>query len=351
MDERNGKPSASGFSRLALCPGSWNLEQTLPLQEENKYMALGTAVHAVLAGQADFETLTEEGQDIATRCLNEFSTMIGQLDLGERTKEVIEERFWYDDLFSGAIDRIDFFGEDTAVVTDYKTGRVAQSGAAENYQLRAYAVLVKKAFPQLKTILVAIIQPMAGPKTIAEYNEEDLAKAEEEIVGIVTASQSNDAIRTPSPDACKWCRAKSICPEVRGAHKELEVISSSVVPRLSNEEILAVDEKAEVVLDFIDEVRKEMKARMIAGQQFAGRSLTEGRKTRSVTDALAVISALSGVVEQSDILSCSKLSVTSLEKVYAKARGLKGKDAKQQFEDALGWLIETTTSEPSIKRN
>ena len=351
MDERNGKPSASGFSRLALCPGSWNLEATLPPQEENKYMALGTAVHAVLAGQADFETLTEDGQDIATRCLSQFSEMIGQLDLGERTKAVIEERFWYDDLFSGAIDRIDFFGEDTAVVTDYKTGRVAQSGAAENYQLRAYAVLVKKAFPQLKTILVAIIQPMAGPKTIAEYNEEDLAKAEEEIVGIVTASQSNDAIRTPSPDACKWCRAKSICPEVRGAHKELEVISSSVVPRLSNEEILAVDEKAEVVLDFIDEVRKEMKARMMAGQQFAGRSLTEGRKTRSVTDALAVISALAGVVEQSDILSCSKLSVTSLEKVYAKARGLKGKDAKQQFEDALGWLIETTTSEPSIKRN
>ena len=350
-DERKGKPSASGFSRLALCPGSWNLEATLPPQEENKYMALGTDVHAVLAGTKDFDSLSDEGQDIATRCLSQFSELIGQLDLGERTKEVIEERFWYDDLFSGAIDRIDFFGEDTAVVTDYKTGRVAQSGAAENYQLRAYAVLVKKAFPQLKTILVAIIQPMAGPKTIAEYNEEDLAKAEEEIVGIVTASQSNDAIRTPSPDACKWCRAKSICPEVRGAHKELEVISSSVVPRLSNEEILAVDEKAEVVLDFIDEVRKEMKARMMAGQQFAGRSLTEGRKTRSVTDALAVISALAGVVEQSDILSCSKLSVTSLEKVYAKARGLKGKDAKQQFEDALGWLIETTTSEPSIKRN
>ena len=254
-DERKGKPSASGFSRLALCPGSWNLEATLPEQEENKYMALGTDVHAVLAGTKDFDSLTEEGQDIATRCLSQFSELIGQLDLGERTKEVIEERFWYDDLFSGAIDRIDFFGEDTAVVTDYKTGRVAQSGAAENYQLRAYAVLVKKAFPQLKTILVAIIQPMAGPKTIAEYNEEDLAKAEEEIVGIVTASQSNDAIRTPSPDACKWCRAKSICPEVRGAHKELEVISSSVVPRLSNEEILAIDEKAEVVLDFIDEVR------------------------------------------------------------------------------------------------
>ena len=349
-DERNGKPSASGFSRLALCPGSWNLEATLPPQEENKYMALGTAVHAVLAGQAEFDTLTEDGQDIATRCLSQFSEMIGQLDLGERTKEVIEERFWYDDLFSGAIDRIDFFG-DTAVVTDYKTGRVAQSGAAENYQLRAYAVLVKKAYPELKTILVAIIQPLAAGKTIAEYNEEDLARAEEEIVGIVRASQKHDAIRTPSPDACKWCRAKSICPEVRGTHKELEVVSSAVVPRLSNEEILAIDEKAEVVLDFIEEVRKEMKARMIAGQQFAGRSLTEGRKTRSVSDTQSVISALSGVVEQSDVLACTKVSITALEKAFAKSKGLKGKDSKQQFEDALGWLIETTIGEPSIKRN
>jgi len=350
MDERNGKPSASGFSRLALCPGSWNLEQTIPPQEENKYMALGTAVHAVLAGQAEFDTLTEDGQDIATRCLSQFSEMIGQLDLGERTKEVIEERFWYDDLFSGAIDRIDFFG-DTAVVTDYKTGRVAQSGAAENYQLRAYAVLVKKAYPELKTILVAIIQPLAAGKTIAEYNEEDLARAEEEIVGIIRASQKHDAIRTPSPDACKWCRAKSICPEVRGTHKELEVVSNSVVPQLSNEEILAIDEKAEVVLDFIEEVRKEMKARMIAGQQFAGRSLTEGRKVRSVSDTQSIISALAGIVEQSDVLACTKVSVTALEKAFAKSKGLKGKEAKEKFEDSLGWLIETTTGEPSIKRN
>ena len=126
-NERKGKPSASGFSRLALCPGSWNLESTFPEQEPNQYMQLGTDVHAVLADEKPFEELTEEGQDIATRCLSDYSDMIRQLDLGTITSSVIEERFWYDDLFSGAIDRIDFFG-DVAVVTDYKTGRTAQSG-------------------------------------------------------------------------------------------------------------------------------------------------------------------------------------------------------------------------------
>ena len=156
-DERNGKPSASGFSRLALCPGSWNLEQTLPPQEANQYMQLGTDVHAVLADQKPFEELSDEGQEIATRCLSDYSDMIRQLDLGSITSSVIEKRFWFGELFSGAIDRIDFFGDDYAVVTDYKTGRTAQGKAAENQQLKAYAVLVKDFYPDLKKILVAII--------------------------------------------------------------------------------------------------------------------------------------------------------------------------------------------------
>jgi len=354
-DERKGKPSCSGISRLALCAGSWNLESTLPPQEENKYMQLGTDIHAVLAGQKDFDSLTEEGQEIATRCLSQYGELIAQLDLGERTREIVEERYWYNDLFSGAIDRIDFFGEETALITDYKTGRNAQSNAAENYQLRAYAVLVKKAFPQLKTIYVSIVQPMAGGKTIAEYNKDELAQAEKEIVGIVNASSFPNAPRTPSPDACKWCRAKSICPEAYGnqqaATTTLQVASTVAVSTLSNEELASLDAKAEVVEDFIDEIRKELKARLIAGAQIAGLSLSKGRTSRSVSDTNAAISALSGTLSQDAILSCAKISVTALEKAIAKATNTKGKDAKSKLDEALGWLIETSEGEPSIKRD
>jgi len=354
-DEREGKPSASGFSRLALCSGSWNLESTLPPQEANKYMQLGSDVHSVLAGLKDFELLSQEGQDIATRCLSEFSDMIRQLDLGERTKEIVEERYWYNDLFSGAIDRIDFFGEETAVVTDYKTGRVAQSGAAENYQLRAYAVLVKKAFPKLKTVFVAIIQPLAAGKTIAEYNEAELSQAEEEIVGIVNASQKHDAPRTPSTDACKWCRAKDICPDrhenAKARTKELTVISGAMVKVLSNAELVSIDDNAGVVEDFISEVRTELKNRLLAGAEIAGRSLTKGRTSRNVPDAASAYNALSGVLKSDEFLACTKVSVTALEKAVAKAKGIKAKDAKQSLDDALGWLIESKEGEPSIRRD
>jgi len=356
-DERKGRPSASGMSRLALCAGSWNLESTLPEQEPNQYMQLGTDVHAVLADQKPFEELSEEGQEIATRCLSDYADMIRQLDLGTITKSIIEERFWFrgpffeDKMFSGAIDRIDFFGEDMAVVTDYKTGRTAQRKASENAQLKAYAVLVKNAFPELKTILVSIIQPVAGGTTIAEYNEEDLAAAKKEIFGILHASSFPNAPRNPSADACKWCKAKSICPEVQATHAALQVISGAVVNQLSNSELAAIDDKAEIVEDFIAEIRKEIKQRLMSGQQITGRKLGKGRTTRSVSsDSAAIISALSDILSPSDVLSCAKISLTGLEKAVSKAKGIKQKEAKQAVEDSLGWLIETKEGEPTLIR-
>jgi hypothetical protein len=351
MSERNGKPSASGMSRLSDCAGSWNLEKTLPEQEPNQYMQLGTDVHAVLAGTKEFDELTENGQEIATRCLSDFSTLIAQLDLGERTAEVLEQRFWYNDAYSGAIDRIDFFSDEVAVVTDYKTGRTAQGRASENQQLKAYAVLVKHHYPQLKTIYVAIIQPLAGGTTIAEYNEQELESATTEILSILSASLNPNAPRTPSPDACKWCRAKSICPEVQATHKELEVISGAVVNRLTNDELVAFDNKAEVVEAFIDEIRKEIKLRLMSGQQITGRKLGKGRTTRSVSsDQAAVVSALSSILSPADVMACAKISLTGLEKAVAKAKGIKSKEAKQAVEDSLGWLIETKEGEPTLIR-
>jgi CRISPR/Cas system-associated exonuclease Cas4 (RecB family) len=353
-DERKGKPSASGMSRLALCAGSWNLESTLPEQEPNQYMQLGTDVHAVLAGTKEYDELTEEGQEIATRCLSDFSTLIAQLDLGERTAEVLEQRFWYNDAFSGAIDRIDFFG-DVAVVTDYKTGRSSQGKASENQQLKAYSVLVKYHYPELKTIYVAVIQPLAGGTTIAEYNEQELEAATTEILGIVSASLEPDAPRTPSANACKWCRAKSICPDVYGqavaAKTHLQVLSGVAVATLSNEELASLDSKADIVEDFIDEIRKEIKSRLMAGQQITGRKLGKGRTTRSVSsDSAAVISAISSILSQQDVMACAKISLTGLEKAVAKAKGVKQKEAKQAVEDSLGWLIETKEGEPTLIR-
>jgi hypothetical protein len=49
-------------------------------------------------------------------------------------------------------------------------------------------------------------------------------------------------------------------------------------------------------------------------------------------------------------MACAKLSVTSLEKAVAKAKGVKGKEAKEALDSALGWLLESKEGEPTLMR-
>ena len=46
-DVREGRPSASGFERLVLCPGSWLAERACRVEEpESEAAAMGTRLHS-----------------------------------------------------------------------------------------------------------------------------------------------------------------------------------------------------------------------------------------------------------------------------------------------------------------
>jgi CRISPR/Cas system-associated exonuclease Cas4 (RecB family) len=321
----------------------------MPEQAAGPYAEMGTRIHTALES-GDLSTLSAQEREIAEDCLAEFAEIQAALNLGEPSWITKEKRLWYGDLYSGQIDLIHHFGDDKALVVDWKTGRNAQSGAAENLQLRAYAVLVKKNLPKLKTIYVAIVQPLAARYTIAEYSEDELAIAEREIVGICEAAYDTKALRTPSPDACKWCRAKSICPEAHGVATELATTKLDV-PAMTNDQIGDFLEKADVVESLIEAVRAEAKARLIAGQQVAGRELQKGRTTRSV-DAFAAYNRLSknASIDLTAFLDACKVSIPTLEKALAKSLDIKAKDAKEYLSEKLGEVLEEKTSEPIMVR-
>ncbi len=351
MSERKGKISGSKIKSYRDCAGAFNLEQQVPEQPAGPAAEMGTRIHSALE-KGDLSVLAPEERDIAEACLQEYGEIIEAVNLGNPSATIKEARFWYDDLYSGAIDLIHLYGEehDTALMVDWKTGRVAQSQAAENLQLRAYGVLLKKNIPSIKRLFVAIVQPMASKFTIAEYDESDLAFAEAEVVEICQNAYNPDAPRTPSPDACKWCRAKSICPEARGVHTALAERKIDV-PAMTNDQIGDFLEKADIVESLIEAVRAEAKARLIAGQEITGRTLQKGRTTRSVTAAAAWEKvSQTGNVRLSDFLETCKVSLPSLEKVVAKAFDLKAKEAKTILDEKLVDVIESKTSEPIMVR-
>lgn len=348
-DERKDKMSGSGMKGYADCSGKYQLEKTCPEGESSLYAEIGNRIHAVLAGDTKI-VLTDEEQEIVHRCNYQYNEVYASMpdEVGEVTHSILEKRFWYGDTWSGQIDRIDFFSEQVALVVDWKTGRNPQGNAESNLQLRAYSVLVKKNYPALKRIFVAIIQPLAAPYTIAEYDEADLAAADDQIQGIVDAALAPNAPRTPSPDACKYCRAKTICPEAGGVASELAVITPASVPALSNEAISDYLEKADVVEPFIEALREEAKKRLQDGQEIVGRKLQAGRTSRSVEDITTAFERTG--LSSDQFLSACKLSVPSLEKIFATSNDIKPKEAKAKLEAMLGDVLVSKTGEPMMVR-
>jgi CRISPR/Cas system-associated exonuclease Cas4 (RecB family) len=350
MSERGNKISGSGIAALALCNGKFQLESQVPdTDDAGPYALMGTRIHSFLAGEEI--ALNQEEANIAALCQENYSTAIETIGQ-EVTDSIIEARYWYEESWSGQIDRIDFFGSEKAMVTDYKTGRNSVGYASENLQLRAYAVLVKKHFPQLKEIYVAIIAPMTGESlTIAHYDESDLAMADKEISDIIAKALAPDAKRSPSPDACKYCRAKAICPEAQGEVRAMVKVDTAIVPQLTNDQLSDYLEKVEILEPLFEAFRSEAKKRLQDGQEIAGRKLQAGRTTRSVSaeDAWKVIQK-SGNFLYSQFLEACKVSIPQLEKVVARAFDLNAKEAKAILEEKLADVMETKTSEPIMVR-
>jgi CRISPR/Cas system-associated exonuclease Cas4 (RecB family) len=283
--EVEAKPSASKLSRYAECPGAFHLEASLPTGESSAAANLGTQVHAHLAGEK--VELCEEGAQIAERCHQQYLEIRDRI-IGDEpiTASVVEERLWFGKDWSGAIDRIDFFG-DSALLVDYKTGRLEVDHASENLQLRAYAVLVAEHYKSVRTVYAAVIQPHTGAPHGTMYDEDDLAQAREEITGIIAATLKPDAPRKPSPEACKYCRALAICPEAAGETKALATRSAADVPALPDLELARLLSASIQVEDFISAIKDEAKARLKAGKEVPGWTLIQ-KKGAVRTDSKAL---------------------------------------------------------------
>lgn len=343
-EDRGVAPSCSSFGRYAQCPGSYLLSLTVPEPPSSEDANLGTAVHSALAG--DKVALTEEGEMIAGMCRKALDELHGELGVKD-PQTLIETRLWWDLAWSGQADRIDVWG-DSALVVDYKTGRGAVDPAERNMQLRGLAVLVKRRFPDVVRVFTAIIAPMSIGTTATCYQNGALDAALDEVTLLIRAIQQKNAPRRPSADSCKYCRAKSICPEVK--QDAMTLVEADKVLAVSNEELGEWLNKAEYIEDMCMALRTEAKNRLKDGATIPGWRLGAGRKSRSIKDASAAFQLLANSMTAEEFAGCCKVSVPSLEKAFAKANGLKGKEAKEAFDEAVAPVVEYTESSGALER-
>lgn len=305
-DERKGVPSASGVERIHLCPGSWNLERGLPDGESSADADSGTRVHDVWAGLASIDTLSLEERETLDALqwleLQAIRTVFGGLD--ETAQVHREKRLWLHDeagapQFSGKLDLYIIQG-DHALILDGKTGRNETERANGNMQLRTQAVLLDEHTRKtLKSITVGILAPWQEDRlTLCRYEVDHLDAAQVELQEILDSSKDPLALRIPIEKACRYCKAKAICPEARiealslPAKADAETVlvqePQLIAQTLSPESLALCLDRGQLFERIHTAIRGEARKRLMAGDRVPGWHLKPGRVNRPITDPALV---------------------------------------------------------------
>jgi len=356
MNERMNLPSASGFERLALCPGSWQLERDLP-EATNPDAEAGTRIHMALAGALTGECewskfLLEDDSDLAARCLEMLADLRKTMDFMQAVQRV-EQRLWCPNsrgeaAWSGKADLV-LVNEvrKRAMVVDWKTGRNEVQPAGGNLQLRALAVLVWENYG-VSEVTVAIIQPWAGGGGVANictYTEADLERAAAEMDGIVAAAMDPRAPRTAGPEQCKYCRATAVCAEYQAwVTTDLPALAKPLLPvrDWSPDDWAFFLRRVSEAEKWLDERKQEAK-RLLEDDPAAIPGFRLAYSTRrSISNAPEVYqrAAELGVTAQEFAAAC-KVSITAVKDLVRNATKKKGKELQVEVDGCLeGCVVE-----------
>lgn len=362
-DERLGLPSASSASRYAVCLGSWQLEKQIAEGVATHDATIGNRIHAALAMEP-VDDLTSDETWTIDRCREQELELV-KATFPEATEEPNvwrEKRLWSIDdrgvkLWSGKPDVIYVVGS-TGLIIDYKSGRGAIENAAENLQLRCLVALLDENFGfTFDRITVAIVQPLAGPPSVAVYESADIRNAIAESADLMEQIQKIGHPRTPSESACKYCKGKPYCSEAR----ELAVASpltnapegitpDAIAATLTNQTLAAFLDRASQAEAVIEACRAEARRRLSEGDAIEGWTLKEGSVRESITDSEKVASRFLELGSYEQLSPAITLNKTKLKDALKVATGTKGRDLESKLDQLLAGCTESKTGQPTLTK-
>jgi hypothetical protein len=317
--------SASRIDRVMSCPGSVRLEELMPYQDAGPAAAIGTAIHElsdrILKGEEiDNPDIDPEHLEMAQA----YATFVNTLVENPR-KRMIEVNVdaglkSLHHALGGTADAVLVDGDHLHVV-DLKTGRVLVE-AQDNKQLLTYALGVMRMLnaPASITCTMHIYQPRAGHSKWT-VSGTDLISHGHALLAAANLALTDNAPTNPSTSACKYCKAKPICPSMRqkvqdNARKEFADLvkqadkdDTIAVPHVTPEDI----ELAQLAGMWSEAVLESAKRQITQGWQIIGWTLRPGRKTKFwKSDALAY-EALKSYPQAFDLKSPSAIAKLDIQ--------------------------------------
>jgi hypothetical protein len=259
----------------------------MPYEPAGEAAAIGTAIHElseiilrngeIPAGtDPDHVAMAQGYADFVNTLVENPRKKLIEVNLDEGLKSLHPA-------LGGTADAVLVDGDHLHVV-DLKTGRVAVD-ATDNKQLLTYALGAMRQFkaPSHITCTMHIFQPRVGHSKWTVSGQE-LVEHGERLKAAAELALSGDAPTHPSPDACRYCKAKTICPSMR--EKVQETARSDFKPNTSITPEMLDD--AVLVAAWADAVQAAAKEQLTNGKSIQGWTMRIGRKTKFWKDEALV---------------------------------------------------------------
>lgn len=365
MDERHNLPSASAASRYAACLGSFNLERQVAEVESTTDAAIGNRIHAALALETVNDLTTDESW-IIDRCREQELELVKATFGDVETNCFREKRLWSltkdgERLWSGKPDVIYTANDEGmlyGLIIDYKSGRGSVENAAENLQLRCLVALLDESWGfTMDRITVAIIQPLAGPPSVAVYESSDIHSAILESNGLMKEVQKVGQPRTPSEAACKYCKGKPYCSEARElavapplSNTPVGTTPDAIAATLTNQTLAAFLDRAAQAEAVIEACRSEARRRLGEGDSIEGWTLKEGAVRETITNSEMVASRFLELGTYEQLTPAISINKTKLKDAIKTATGFKGQQLTNKLDALLDGCTESKAGQPTLTR-
>ena len=228
--------SASDIDTYRICPLKYKFARVFRIpQEPTIHQRFGIVLHQVLERfhQQDDRSLGALMELFHTSWRRSgFGDSDDELQFRERATQALHaywerdrdsdsEAVWFERSFAfkigphllrGRVDRVDRHPDGTFELIDYKTGRAkTEQELKEDVQLSVYQMGARESWG-LETSAQSYFYVLTGERVPVEHSEEELERVRATVSDIAGGILKQRFEPTPSPDVCRFCDYRIICP-------------------------------------------------------------------------------------------------------------------------------------------
>ena len=344
--------SASASSRWLACPPSAKLNAEIP-DITTDYAREGTCAHEIAKYKVN-KLLGIEAKDPTENldfydsemeeCTESYAQYIAeQISKYSDPVVMVEQRLDFSKYVPGGFGTGDciIVADDVLTVIDYKHGKGVAVSAERNSQMMLYALGALKLFDSLydiKEICMVIFQPRIENVSESVISVSELLHwAENELKPKAELAAKGEG-EFCAGEHCRFCKVKATCRKRAEYNLTLAQYDFAPAATLEDREIEAILEKADALTAWAADVKEYALSQALAGKQWTGYKVVEGRSNRKYTDEKAVAEAVKAIGEN-PYSEPEVLGITAMTKLLG---------GKKKFDELLSKYVCKPQGKPTL---